>query len=115
VASAHSHCDIYGNAAWRLPVPGAAGASGAAQDPATFPCARCQRMVTISKYAPHLEKCMGKNSRTSSRVQLRKGPEVQPSISYAAMDDKKKRKRFVFLSWIHQSFVSTSASAQHRS
>lgn len=97
VASAHSHCDVYGNATWRLPIPGAAGAgSGATQDPSTFPCAKCQRMVTISKYAPHLEKCMGKNSRTSSRVQLRKGPEASANISYAAFDDKKKRKRCVF-------------------
>jgi SAGA-associated factor 11 len=36
----------------------------------SFPCNNCQQVVVASRYAPHLEKCMGMG-RNSSRLARR--------------------------------------------
>src|SRR4051812_5156756 len=37
-----------------------------------FPCSHCKRPVVASRFAPHLEKCMGMG-RASSRLKARQG------------------------------------------
>ena len=37
-----------------------------------IPCSRCMRSVTATRFASHLEKCMGMGGRASSRAALQK-------------------------------------------
>eukprot|EP00742_Colponemidia_sp_Colp-10_P009572 GILJ01010449.1.p1 GENE.GILJ01010449.1~~GILJ01010449.1.p1 ORF type:complete len:165 (+),score=10.44 GILJ01010449.1:51-497(+) len=46
--------DIHGNTPARVPTD-------------SFPCLRCGRPVNASRYAPHLETCMGKGGRRSRK------------------------------------------------
>lgn len=49
----------------------------------TFTCAHCKRSVVASRYAPHLEKCMGLG-RNSSRIATRR---MNTAITAALMDE----------------------------
>ncbi|KAI9482812.1 MAG: hypothetical protein EXX96DRAFT_555681 [Benjaminiella poitrasii] len=65
----------------------------------SYECVNCQKMIAASRYAPHLEKCLGlSGSRQSSRVANRR---IGSSPSFSSDDnmfspdsDYKKRKQF---------------------
>ncbi|KAI8077279.1 uncharacterized protein B0P05DRAFT_544328, partial [Gilbertella persicaria] len=47
----------------------------------SYECVNCQKTVTSTRYAPHLEKCLGLSGRQSSRVASRRIGAGSPSLS----------------------------------
>ncbi|KAL1932263.1 hypothetical protein VTP01DRAFT_9319 [Rhizomucor pusillus] len=52
-----------------------------------YECVSCHKMIAASRYAPHLEKCMGLAGRQSSRVANRRLGSSSPFTSAAASSD----------------------------
>lgn len=60
-----------------------------------FECPNCKRTVVASRYAPHLEKCMGigRNSRNSSRIAKQRMTADALLYNGSFSDTERKRKR----------------------
>ncbi|KAI8366099.1 uncharacterized protein BYT42DRAFT_588919 [Radiomyces spectabilis] len=46
-----------------------------------YECVHCHKSIASSRYAPHLEKCLGLSGRQSSRVANRRMGTTSPSLS----------------------------------
>lgn len=47
----------------------------------SYDCVNCQKTIASTRYAPHLEKCLGLSGRQSSRVASRRMGGNSPSFS----------------------------------
>ncbi|CAO3594672.1 unnamed protein product [Absidia cylindrospora] len=61
----------------------------------SYECVNCQKMIASTRYAPHLEKCLGLAGRQSSRVANRRmvsSPSSSVDYSSDSNDDRKRKK-----------------------
>ncbi|SAM09487.1 hypothetical protein [Absidia glauca] len=60
----------------------------------SYECVNCQKMIASTRYAPHLEKCLGLAGRQSSRVAIRRMGSSPSSSDYNSdsNDDRKRKK-----------------------
>ncbi|KAI8084958.1 uncharacterized protein BX664DRAFT_338188 [Halteromyces radiatus] len=60
----------------------------------SYECVNCQKTIASTRYAPHLEKCLGLAGRQSSRVANRRMGSSPSSVDYSSdsNDDRKRKK-----------------------
>ncbi|KAI8073000.1 hypothetical protein BC940DRAFT_315768 [Gongronella butleri] len=59
----------------------------------SYECVNCQKMISASRYAPHLEKCLGLAGRQSSRVASRRMGSSPSSSDYNSDTNDSDRRR----------------------
>ncbi|ORY94132.1 hypothetical protein BCR43DRAFT_565563 [Syncephalastrum racemosum] len=76
------------------------GNSYAANNLPSYECVNCRKSIAASRYAPHLEKCLGLAGRQSSRVASRRLGSSSPftaqsddSMHMSDPEDKKKKRQ----------------------
>ncbi|CAO3608137.1 unnamed protein product [Cunninghamella echinulata] len=58
-----------------------------------YECVNCQKTIASTRYAPHLEKCLGLAGRQSSRVASRRLGSSPSSVDYNSDSNDSDRKR----------------------
>ncbi|CAO3624957.1 unnamed protein product [Cunninghamella blakesleeana] len=58
-----------------------------------YECVNCQKTIASTRYAPHLEKCLGLAGRQSSRVASRRLGSSPNSVDYSSDSNDSERKR----------------------
>ncbi|ORZ11119.1 hypothetical protein BCR42DRAFT_421612 [Absidia repens] len=58
----------------------------------SYECVNCNKTISSSRYAPHLEKCLGLAGRHSSRVASRRLGSASPAHSETELTENKRKK-----------------------
>lgn len=70
----------------------------------SYDCVNCQKTIASTRYAPHLEKCLGLAGRQSSRVASRRigGSPFSSDDNHSPDSDHDRNKKKKHVRWLKQ-------------